>query len=614
MEQMEYFEKNMQALKERNQALYQAIREYIPGNPEYCPELVQAKDGTNITKIKKDEKEWFLNSQYRPMQEAEKFAEQYQEVIDFSFMTFMGFGNGILARQLRQRMGEHIVFLFYEPSVEVFLHTLSCYNISDLLVDENIFITIEDLNKKATQQILKDNIKFDNYMLAIYDALPKYRQLFLEEYQWLEDLYQQAVIDVLAYIETQQEFGRSMAENTILNMRHLLNCNFRDEFNGIFPTDIPAVVVAAGPSLEKNVHVLKQMKGKALVVAVDTALRYLAEHGVSPDLAITVDARKPLRLFETEEVRNMQLVIDCMSNYRVVDLLSGQKIIVSGGNYVYYKDIFDIVGQRFRFLRNGGSVATVAFSLLREWGFERIVLVGQDLALAANKVHAGKDDVDLHKLTGGKIAVEGYYGDTVYTTWDYNEYRKWLEMMIEEEDCPEVINATEGGAKIAGAVQMSLQAVMDTYCGKTFDFEKAIQDVPPTFTEADFPQLLALWNGSVRNLEQLKRRFKEGIQLLEEQSRLITRGNYTKGDMQNIQKRLDKIFAECDAYTETQLVDSLIATEQERILDDLYEMEESNEEESCRLLEKLKDYLAAMADATDKVKDLFQLVIDEMTE
>lgn len=614
MEQEEYIEKNMNVIREQNEELYQAIQQYVQNQPEYCPEQVFAKDGTGITRLTVEGKEWYMNSQYRPLQEAVTFAEQYHAVIDYSLMVFLGFGNGILARQLRQFMGEHVLLLFYEPSAEIFLHTLRYYDISDLLMSENIHILVEDLNGQYIAKELTQNIKFENYRLAIYDALPKYRQLFPEKYQWLEDMYRDRVYAIIIYLNTQQNLGKSMAVNTIQNMKHLLNCNYWDDFSGVFPTDIPAIVVAAGPSLEKNVQVLKKMKGKAFIAAVDTALRYLAEQGIRPDLAVTVDAEKPIRLFEPEDVRKMQLVIDSGSNYQAADLLSGQKLIFSGGNYQYYRDVFQIAGRQFDFMENGGSVATVAFSLLRAWKFKRIILVGQDLALAPDKVHAGKDDVDLYKLDDDKIAIEGYYGDTVYTTWDYDAYRQWLEEKIAEEDCPEVINATEGGAKIAGAVQMPLQEVLDNYCQKEFDFEEAIRNVPPAFNEKHLPELLALWKDSVRNLEHLKRRFKEGIRLVEEEIRLISRGSYTKGDMRNINKRREKLFKESDSYVEIQLVDSMIAEEEERILDDLYEMEASNDEEHCRLLEKLKKYMVSMAEAAGEVKDLFRMVIDEMEQ
>ena len=262
MEHTEYFEKNMKALKEQDELLYKAICEYSCAQSEYCPETVQAKDGTEITKIVKDGREWFLNSQYRPLQEAATFVDQYNQVIDYSFMVFLGFGNGMLARQLHQSMGEHVVLLFYEPSVEIFLHTMQHYDISDLFAAENLFITVEELNKEKVPEILTKHIQFDTYRNAIYDALPKYRQLFPEENQWLEDFYRQGVMNVMVYLDTQQAFGKSFAINNIQNMKHLLNCNYRDDFKEVFPHDIPAVVVAAGPSLEKNIEVLKKMKGK----------------------------------------------------------------------------------------------------------------------------------------------------------------------------------------------------------------------------------------------------------------------------------------------------------------------------------------------------------------
>ncbi len=612
MEQEKYFEKNMMALKERDEMLYKAICEYTPAEEGCCPQKVLAKDGTEITKITKDGKEWFLNSQYRPVQEAVTFVEQYNKVSDYSFMVFLGLGNGIIARQLRQSMGEHVRLCFYEPSVEIFMHVIQNYDISDLLAAGNVYIIVNRLNKEKMQIVLGANIQFDTYQNAIYDALPKYRQLFLEDNQWLEDLYRQDVVNIMAYIQTQQEFGKYFVINAIQNMKYLLNCNYRDDFKDIFPKDMPAVVVAAGPSLEKNIEALKKMKGKALIIAVDTALRYLTEQGLRPDLAITVDAKKPIHLFDSEDIRKLILVSDCAGNHQALELLSGQKLIFSGGNYVYYKKVFALKGREFGFLKNGGSVATVAFSLLREWGFRRIVLVGQDLALAPDKVHAGKDDVDLYKLNGNKIAIEGYYGDTVYTTWDYNEYRRWFERMIEEENCPEVINATEGGAKIKGAIQMPLQKVLDTYCTREFDFEKAIEEVPPTFTEEDRSKLLAMWEESVKNIEKLKRNFKEGIHLIEEEIRLISRGSYTKGNIRNIHKKLNKIFEECDSYMEIQFIDSMVAEKEERILDDIYEMEESNDEEHCRLLEKLKKYLLSMQDVTDEVKELIVSVINQV--
>jgi hypothetical protein len=614
MEQTEFYKKNMGALKARDEEFYQTVLDYSQTEEIYFPEKVQAKDGTDITSLKVEGKTWYLNSQYRPLQESVTFAEQYRENPDYSVMVFLGLGNGIVARQIQKSKGEHVNFFFYEPSAELFIHTIMHYDISDLLENKRIHIVVEDLNQDKAMSILQKLIKIENYKLSFYDTLPKYRQLFPTAYEWLKEEYCDAVYRIITYLNTEQTFGRSMVINIIQNMKHFLNCNCRDDFKGVFPVDIPAVVVAAGPSLEKNIQTLKEMKGKAFIVAVDTALQYLVSQGLRPDLATTIDPRKPLHLFEGADVESLYLATDITGNYKAVDLLSGQKIIFSGGDYSYIGEAFKLVDKECNFLQNGGSVATVAFSLLREWGFHRIVLVGQDLALAKDKVHAGNDTVDLHKLECNKIPVEGYDGGVVYTSWDYNEYRKWFERQIAEEDCPEVINATEGGAKIAGAIQMPLREVMDRYCHKTFDFEKAIQEVPVDFTEEDRPKLLDMWNKSLGNLEQLKRRFKEGAHLAERELRLLRQGSYSKGKMKDLHKRIDRLLEECDRYnTEIQLVDSLIALEEGRILDDLFMVEPTSDAEHCRLLEKLKKYMVAMADATEDVREQFKIVIEEMT-
>lgn len=60
-------------------------------------------------------------------------------------------------------------------------------------------------------------------------------------------------------------------------------------------SDVPAIIVAAGPSLNKNVQELKRAKGKALILVVDAALRAVVNAGITPDLGITIDARVPER-------------------------------------------------------------------------------------------------------------------------------------------------------------------------------------------------------------------------------------------------------------------------------------------------------------------------------
>lgn len=608
---MKYFEKNMQALQERDEELYQAVREYAPEESDCSLELVQAKDGTDITKLIKDGKEWFLNSQYRPLQEAEKFAEQYEQVIDYSVMMFLGFGNGMIARQIQQSRGEHVNLLFYEASPAIFLHTLQHFDIAQLIENPNVFLYVKGMNDIKLETRMKWLVRYDNYKLCIYDALPKYKQIFPEEYAIMEEQYRYSVNNVRVNINTRRFFATDMTRNCIYNMRHMFHCNCEEEFEDLFPTDMPVIVVAAGPSLEKNVQLLKKAKGKAFILAVDTALRYLAEQDIQPDLAVSVDPRKPLELFENEKVQQMPLALDISLNYEIVDKMAKQKLVFVCSDNIYYDKMFQLTGKHIGFLSNGGSVATVAFAMAMNWGFRRIVLVGQDLALTADKVHAGKDDIDTEKLTNKQIPIEGYYGETVYTSPDYNEYRKWYEMMLRTHDTIEVINATEGGARIEGAIQMPLAEVIDTYCKDSFDFEGVIRDLPPAFVAESKQQLFEMWNTSVRNFVKLERRLKEGIHNIEQGMRMIKQGDFTSKKMKNVHKKIDKILEECGSMDEICFVDSMIAEKEEDVLGDLFEMADNEQEEYQRLLEKLHRYITAMLSAVDGVTEMFEKVIED---
>ena len=74
------------------------------------------------------------------------------------------------------------------------------------------------------------------------------------------------------------------------------------------PRDCPGILVAAGPSLNKNIQELKKAKGKAFIVAVDTAIKPLLQEGILPDMFAIVDAEKPLDLVKIEGIRDVPLM------------------------------------------------------------------------------------------------------------------------------------------------------------------------------------------------------------------------------------------------------------------------------------------------------------------
>ena len=85
------------------------------------------------------------------------------------------------------------------------------------------------------------------------------------------------------------------------------------------------IVVAAGPSLNKNIKELKKAKGKALIIIVDTAIKPLLNAGIVPDMFFIVDALKPVELVEIEGADTIPLVTTLNAALGGIRLSQGER-------------------------------------------------------------------------------------------------------------------------------------------------------------------------------------------------------------------------------------------------------------------------------------------------
>ncbi len=604
---MSVYNKNLQVLKEKDKVLYQAVLDWNEPMRDQCF-VQETRNGSQILGIKQDGKDYYMGSRYNPEKEAERFAEQYHSLVNESYMIYLGLGDGRIARNVISKKGNRVQYLFYEPSPDIFLYVLHHFDVSDILENDRVRVMVKGMGDKVLDVEIGKEITDENFKWCILDAMPLYKQLFSEDYEMIRQKYSFLVSLVAANLTTVGYFGKEEAYNNILNLKELFHSNCEEDFEGVFPTDRPAIIVAAGPSLEKNVQYLKQAKGKMLIIAVDTALRYLVSQGVQPDLAVIADPKKPVRLFEDNEVRKIPLALCSGANNEIVRLMKDEKVIFISAEGAYYEKMYQIAGKHMYELFSGGSVATVAFVLARAWGYSEIVLVGQDLALAPDKVHAGKDDVDVHKLNQNKIEIEGYYGDKVYTSPDYNFYREWYEMIIPRKIGNlklEVINATEGGAKIKGSKQMRLKEVVDSFNSEPFDFEGTIRNMPYTFNCEQRREVINMWKESILHIDELKERLEIGIYEISCAIDTIKTKKTNLFDAEDTRKKIKDIIETCNSYAEIYFVDLLVAEKYKNIIADILNSKSNDLEECVRLFDKQKEYMQQMYLAADEIGMLF---------
>ncbi len=606
-------EKNIEAIKRRNKKLYDGLMKIAD---DYVPELEvmveTAKDGSQIISVVNDGKKTPLNSTYRPKTEAEKFVQKYNELVPASVLIFLGMGNGIVLKELLQKLHSDNLVFVYEPSLDIFLKTIECFDLSGLFSLEEMDFFVNGLNDDDLPLYISDNMTHMNVYLTFIESLPKYKELFPKEYVDLYHIYEDKKRFVFMDINTRIKVRKEFMINPIRNLEYTFHSKTAHDFKRVFSKDMPAILVSAGPSLEKNIDQLKKAKGKAFILAVDRAAQYLLNNGIEPDMVAAIDYLKPVEFFRDERLKQIPLVILTDFNHNVMNLLDGADFIYGSTDLRLYRDYYQKFDNTIIGLPQGGSVATYAFALLRYWEFEKIIMVGQDLALAGDKYHAGEGIVD--KETMKIKEVEGNVLDKVYTTPDFYAYLRWFEMAVayyypEEQ----VINATEGGAKIKGTKVMPLEEALSIYCNDTiYDFKKLFDGIPYLISEEQYQSAYDYLYEHLSQMRLLKKKIKEGKASAERAITLVERRDIAGKEFKKLNQTLDSV---CKAYEESlisEVISKVSADTEISSVVDLYVGKDDEQQELLRLYDKLRMNYDSYYNHIDGLIELYEEVMEKI--
>ncbi|WP_339205356.1 6-hydroxymethylpterin diphosphokinase MptE-like protein [Paenibacillus sp. FSL K6-3182] len=280
----------------------------------------------------------------------------------------------------------------------------------------------------------------------------------------------------------------------------------------------PAIIVSAGPSLNKNIAKLKDMKNKAIVIAVDTIASRLCNEGIIPDFICSVEREVETYtyFYENKQYPSETTLVGPMVLYPpIFEEFKGDIILPMRehvGEFNWIRKVFDIHGENY--IETGNSCAHVAFGFAKHIGASPIVLVGQDLAFGSTteQSHAGGTIYDNKVFTNQvfseveKSIVEGYYGDKVTTTDIWINFRLWFEKQIFDNKLF-VINATEGGAKIANTIQMSLEEVLKNYCSEQIQPVKDVLKNKPSYPLSE-EQMITVIHEQIKYFTEVKFKFE----------------------------------------------------------------------------------------------------------
>lgn len=470
-------------------------------------ESIETKDGNLAVHIRYQSRDYRLNSSYRPIDEARRWAEQFKFTDINTIINMFGFGNGVFARELLKQMNEKDLLLIYEPCYDIFNHIIMNYDISDILLDKRVFIFINDINQDDFRRVSNALTNISNINSQIQCIYPNYNEIFIEEcIKFFKDLKASFTSEIIN-TNTLINFNETDIINTFKNMEFIKGSSSVHELKNAIPTDVPAILVAAGPSVEENINMLKKAKGRAVIFAVDRILDYLLDSGVEPDFVLTVDGKKGVKYFTNKTNIMIPLITYYESNYDILKIHNGMKIFCTYNRFI--QNLYSSANHIPPNIISSGSVALVGFTACAELGFKKVILVGQDLAYDSEKSHAGnineksdnERDVYIDSINGGKVR----------SRCDWREFViRYEDLMCEYSDV-EVIDTKKKGAKIKGSTVMPLEEAIDTYCSKNFEPEKIIDNIETTFSEQDFIKIKEYLNKSLTSLRMIKDKAKIAI-------------------------------------------------------------------------------------------------------
>lgn len=401
---------------------------------------------------------FLIHSKFDPEKEAQRILDK--EFKEGFINVFFGFGQGFVAEELKRREVDVKNILFIEPIKELVNNKNTSFTVyTGMDLDE----IVVEIDKKLRFYSRKINViclaNYDKIFLDFYKSLllkikdkQSYNEIFTNTIRWKSEAWQENQI-----------------KNTLYSYIDLSLNVLEKKY------DCPIVIASSGPSLTKQLPLLKEVLSNVILIAAGSTVTTLLDNDIEPDYIISIEGALSNyeKHFKNLKLNKAQLIYSCDNNYKIQENYELSRYafldVLNTKLHNYLKKNFN---TELPLIRGGGSVANFALSIARFLTTGEIALIGQDLAYLNNESHA-KGNKNNQKIDGKYLEkvrafeVEGYYGTPVITNHSLMTMKYSFEEIIkniEEED--KIYNCTEGGVKINGIQQIPFIEFCDNFVRK----------------------------------------------------------------------------------------------------------------------------------------------------
>ncbi len=443
----DFFEKNMNALKEYNPDFYAAYdrdllnknmsdtekiadrtglqsREFVPGLAVNGQPTVQAMiSGHSI----------YLHSSVDPGREAKMLIDSIGEADNYSVFG-MGLGYHVLEILSRYPTAKVCV---YESDIFILQMAFSYVDWTEYIADGRLSIAYDKSLEKLISELSTHFNKMKNAKFLIH-----YPSIQIVEDEQIRHLLE----DFFVTTSSMREQGHLLDENfEALSKLNLTECG---ELRSLF-ADKDVVIVGAGPSVESQLDIMRKYRDRITVFATGHIARKLVSNGIIPDAIIITDPQPHMyKQIKDVDLEGVPMILLSTASASIVEYYNGPIYVAYQSGYFQAEEKAKSLGAAL--FETGGSVTTTALDISLCFGAKRIIFVGVDLAYTGGNSHALGEGRKIENNDGLR-QVRSNTGDMVYTSKNLDIYRKWIERRIEGVTGTEIYNTGEG-AVIKGTV------------------------------------------------------------------------------------------------------------------------------------------------------------------
>ncbi|QEA00658.1 DUF115 domain-containing protein [Lysinibacillus fusiformis] len=536
---------------------------------------------------------YYLHSNYNPEAEAEKYINNnYKE----GYLNILfGYGLGYIANAIAKKY-DNTDILVYDP-------LFSSLNIENKDEIEGVFLDLQDFCNRSEDYIAEFDRKV-NILLS-----PNYDKIFNKEYKEFLDYIRHIQIEDIVNENTIRFFGDLWQENYIMNLHYVhKDLSLKELYNKY---DCPVILASGGPSLTKQLPLLKKIKDKCLIISAGSTINSLLAADIIPDYVVTMDGGESNYLhFKNIKNWDFDLIYGLGNAWKIERDFKGNRY-----SFCFYgedsikKRIKEGLGKDLPMLSTGGTVAITALEVASKISTGPIAIIGQDLAYTNNKSHA-ENNKRYSKLNDEfykkdmVFDVEGYYGEPVKTNHQFNSMRKSLEKLYQIlQHHHKIYNCTEGGVKINGMPQLDFKAFCENYINPNptnitkLEFQKDINA-----NEANYKEFM---NQEIEVYLKIKKLLVNAIHLLKEERNNTV---FTTSTL----KKLDKIDSKLKEYYPQVIMERIV----DPITMDVMRMTTDNKQsegiDKFKQIYKQNMYLYEnMLEATEKSLKFTRIALDE---